>query len=628
MRSRTDNGEPLLTGSDIALTGCAALVVLGFATILFGGAISGLLFEHQWAWPPGPALGPTVIGVVTNPSTPAAGYPPNLRAAIPGPSVFWGTIGVLAAVEAALAGWVAAAASARRAEPGMATRRQLQQAMTARQHAIQHHDRHTDRHDDRGHPFGTALRVPVALRGEDSTLVVAPARAGKTTRLAAGRIVDAPGPVVATSTKADLVALTGHTPRTGQQGRQQGRSLVFDPDRLLDWPAPCRWDAVAGCDDVREALTRARAMVAARPLRGDRNSSFFEGASETVLRCLLHAAALDQLTMRDVLTWARDFDDDQPYQILRSHPDAAPGWVDDLRKFCRAGAPETIGSTAMTLGLVLKSLADPHVLDLVCPTPGDGFDIDAFVRGHHDQSDSHSTASSDRLYLVSEGGDGVSTAPLVTAFAAAVVSAARRHSQTLPGGRLNPPLTLVLDEAANVAPLPDLPTLMADGGGRGITTWTFVQSFSQLRSRWGRDGADTIWGASTAKILLGGCTEADDLERISKVVGDRWASRRSHTTRGGLLPTGEHSTSLSRERERILPVQDLARLPDGTGLLLYRSTPPTLVRLPAWWERPDAHQFRHSLAVTSHANGPTRATGPTAAASTPKADGAPAGGRV
>jgi len=41
MRSRTDNGEPLLTGSDIALTGCAALVVLGFATILFGGAISG-----------------------------------------------------------------------------------------------------------------------------------------------------------------------------------------------------------------------------------------------------------------------------------------------------------------------------------------------------------------------------------------------------------------------------------------------------------------------------------------------------------------------------------------------------------------------------------------------------------
>src|SRR5699024_1352480 len=112
--------------------------------------------------------------------------------------------------------------------------------------------------------------------------------------------------------------------------------------------------------------------------------------------------------------WSRDFTDDTPYDILRSHPDAAPGWVEDLRAFARAGAPETIASTAMTLGLVLKSLADPYVLDLICPAAGDGLDVDAFV-----------TIGTDRLYLVSEGGDGVSTAPLVTAFAAAIVNAAR-----------------------------------------------------------------------------------------------------------------------------------------------------------------------------------------------------------
>jgi type IV secretory pathway TraG/TraD family ATPase VirD4 len=239
----------------------------------------------------------------------------------------------------------------------------------------------------------------------------------------------------------------------------------------------------------------------------------------------------------------------------------------------------------MSLGLVLKSLADPRVLDLVCPGDGEGLDVEAFVR-----------RGTDRLYLVSEGGAGVCTAPLVTAFASAVVSAARRHSQTRPGGRLDPPLTLVLDEAANVAPLPDLPMLMSDGGGRGMSTWVFVQSFAQLRARWGRDGADTIWGASCAKILLGGCTEADDLERISRVIGDRWARRHSHTSRSGLLPHADSSTSTSRERERILRVQDLARLPLGTALLLYRSVAPALISLPAWWERPDATQFKTSQA--------------------------------
>jgi len=224
-------------------------------------------------------------------------------------------------------------------------------------------------------------------------------------------------------------------------------------------------------------------------------------------------------------------------------------------------------------------------------------DVEKFVRGGRDT-----------LYLISEGGDGISTAPLVTAFASAVVSAARRHSQSLPGGRLDPPLTLVLDEAANVAPLPDLPMLMADGGGRGMTTWAFVQSFAQLRARWGRDGADSIWGASSAKLLLGGCTEADDLEKISRVVGDRWARRTSRTSRSGLLPRTDDSTSTSRERERILPVQDLARLPTGTALLLYRSLPPALIALPAWWQRPDAARFTASKGSTASAS-PAATTG-------------------
>ena len=47
----------------------------------------------------------------------------------------------------------------------------------------------------------------------------------------------------------------------------------------------------------------------------------------------------------------------------------------------------------MSLGLILKAMADDRVVDLVCPEAGDGLDVDAFARG-----------GTDTLFLVSEGG--------------------------------------------------------------------------------------------------------------------------------------------------------------------------------------------------------------------------------
>src|ERR1035437_32595 len=95
--------------------------------------------------------------------------------------------------------------------------------------------------------------------------------------------------------------------------------------------------------------------------------------------------------------------------------------------------------------------------------------------------------------------------------------------------------------------------LMSYGGG-GISTWAFVQSLAQLGARWGRDGADSIWGVSSIKLLLGGCTEADGVQRISRVVGERRVRCRSHTSPRVLLSLAQVSTSTSFEGERILPV--------------------------------------------------------------------------
>ena len=104
---------------------------------------------------------------------------------------------------------------------------------------------------------------------------------------------------------------------------------------------------------------------------------------------------------------------------------------------------------------------------------------------------------------------------------------------------------------------------------------------------------------------LGGGTEADGRERICRVVGDRRVRRQSHPIPGGLGCRAQVSTSTSIERERILPVEALARIPVGKALLLYRAVPAALIALPAWWERKDAGVFKESQAQALRVSGRT-----------------------
>jgi hypothetical protein len=49
-------------------------------------------------------------------------------------------------------------------------------------------------------------------------------------------------------------------------------------------------------------------------------------------------------------------------------------------------------------------------------------------------------------------------------------------SEQRPGGRLDPPLSLILDEAASIALINDLPQKVSDTGGRGLTVMVTLQT--------------------------------------------------------------------------------------------------------------------------------------------------------
>ncbi|TNU72781.1 type IV secretory system conjugative DNA transfer family protein, partial [Miniimonas arenae] len=414
--------------------------------------------------------------------------------------------------------------------------------------------------------------VPIHLQHEDSVCIIAPARSGKTTRINVGLILDAAGPVVATGTKNDILLLTAVA------RSRKGEVVAFDPSGIANWPGVARPDFVHGCEDPEEALNRSKAWAAGTSEGSDAgNAAWFRARAASVLACYLHAAAIKpDGSMADVVKWASDFSNEEPIGLLHTSPRVAnAGWAERLRAQTQSQAGETTASLAMTLQGMLDPLASPRILEWLCPTPAERFNPERFL-------DAPNT-----LYLLT-GKGAASTAPLLTMFLDLVVRTAQNVSQTRPGGRLWPALLLDLEEAANVAPMPTLPEVMSDSGGRGITTVVVCQSQAQMRLRWGREEAETIRANATATLYLPGIKEPDLLDELSEAMDRYHADRRSYSSDG--------SYTHSREWEQVMTPAQIRRMPIGKGLLFYRGEKGALIDLPGFWERPDRAQLARDLA--------------------------------
>jgi len=200
-------------------------------------------------------------------------------------------------------------------------------------------------------------------------------------------------------------------------------------------------------------------------------------------------------------------------------------------------------------------------------------------------------ASTDTLYLMTEGNaDGA--APFVTALVDEIMHQARRASQQRTGQRLDPPLAMVLDEPANTAAMPHMPTYMSDSGGRGITLTLAPQGWAQMQRRWGADGAKEIWNSATLALVMGGSKETQFLDDLSRLAGEYERVKTSHT-RGG----GHRTRQTSEHTDRVWRVGDLRRIPDGRALLLYQRLPAAIVDLPTWFTGDQAARLHGDLAA-------------------------------
>ena len=446
---------------------------------------------------------------------------------------------------------------------GFASRAQLKRAVGAKQllrrAAILRPSVTSPKLHDVGLQIARVGRLVICGSVEDSYLLLGPPRAGKGAGALIPWLLEYPGPVIVTSTRDDLIRATVH------QRATRGAVWLFDPTAVVSKAVagPAQrggWSLLSGCEEPLTAILRARAIVAAsRSSDGVRNADFWRGSSETVLRCFFHAAALGGLDVRSVREWVGKQSGTEALALLKD-PRASDGWFADLLGITQM-EEETRTNVFAGAQMSLTVLADPRVLEMV--SAASAFDIDGFLRG------------CGTLYLVGPSDAQHSMAPIIVALIEAIVDRARRLAATMPGGRLDPPLGLFLDEAAQIAPLPSLPRLVADGGGTGITPIVVLQSLAQARDRWGIQAADTIWDACTVRLVLGGMGNDGDLQKLSRLCGEVDERVAAH---------GKGGSSVSSHKRAVISVAEIRGLKPWRALLLYKGLAPAVVTLTPYFK--------------------------------------------
>jgi type IV secretion system protein VirD4 len=385
---------------------------------------------------------------------------------------------------------------------------------------------------------------------ERSTLVLGPSRSGKTSSVIIPNVIAAPGAVVSTSTKPDVLSATARA-----RG-EVGWTMLFDPSGTVESPPGVLrvgWSPVQSSHSWDGALSVGAAMVRSTR-RGGRGSwaplsdDHWSERAASLISPLLHAAALADEPLRKVLSWIDRHDGSTPLRILSDHVGDQVPATDVLAGLLATDEREQSGIWSTASGVFSAYRSQSALASTEPPF----LDAAAF------------SAGANTLYVCSAGQQQQLLAPLVVGILGDIRDATYRRATAGTPGR---PVLFALDEAANIAPLPDLPAIVSEGAGQGLLALVCLQDLSQARSRWGAeaDGFLSLFGTT---MVLGGIADHQTLESLSALAGDvELATRTVGLSRGAGRSTHASLTTSSVFRKR-LPVDVVARGQPGAALAL------------------------------------------------------------
>ncbi|MEV5574517.1 TraM recognition domain-containing protein [Spirillospora sp. NPDC052269] len=414
-------------------------------------------------------------------------------------------------------------------------------------------------------PAGTGARLYSSW--EDTVVAFMAPRSGKTTTQSIPHVLSAPGAVIATSNKADLWSAISSV-RAAKTG---GKIWLFDPQRITYQAQEWWWNPLANLATVEDAHRLAGHFVLT--VDDGQKKDLWGPAAQDLLCALLLAAATSDRSMHHIAQWLDEPAVPTPIELLQQ---AGFHLMASSLKGTQNGAVETRDGIYQTARTAAKCLRDQEILAWV--TSQDElpvFEPDAFA------------ASRDTLYLLSKSLSAA--APLIAALTDTAMRAAERRAEQS-GGRLDPPMVVVLDEAANICRIADLPQLYSHLGSRGIVPVTILQSYEQGVTVWGEPGMAALWGAATRKLIGAGIDSPRLARDLATLIGQHDVPVRSIT-----YNEGRASEQISLRRQEILEAADIRALPAGTALLLATGTRPALIQLRPWYRGP--HTTRINAAI-------------------------------
>ena len=425
--------------------------------------------------------------------------------------------------------------------------------------------------------LGRGSEGSVWTPNETSVLILGPPRSGKTSSMVIPAILAAPSAVVSTSTKPDVMLATSHS------RQRNGPCLLYDPSGTVA-PSPgvqlVAWSPMDSCKSWDEALVTTRGLSGSLSNHRDQGvGQHWRERAEALLAPLLHAAALDGVPMATVLSWV---DRREVTSAIRILDREGASIASDVATGIATTDPREQSGIWSTASGVLAAYRSESALG---STLGPKFDPSTFC------------SQGGTIYICATGRHQELLAPLVVGIIgsvrAAAYSCAAVESSNFPANR--PPQTkalFALDEVANIAPIPDLPAMVSEGGGQGVVTMACLQDLSQARARWGAsaDGFLSLFGTT---VVLPGIADVRTLEDLSLLAGEVEVNTRSVSSplrRTSLWPTlrggvrdGRSSVTTAPNMRRLLPVDAIARGMPGTALLVDQRAQMGWITLTPWF---------------------------------------------
>jgi type IV secretion system protein VirD4 len=410
--------------------------------------------------------------------------------------------------------------------------------------------------------LGIKGRAWVTAPRQTGTLVIGPPRSGKTSGVIIPNVLAWTGPVVVTSTRRDVLDAC-YDLRS-----QRGQVWCFDPIGIVAATMPptvrrLDWSPLRGSADFDTALARARALLAGS-VEGTEGRDHWRARGTQLLGALLHAAALARLPMTDVVEWVHGARLDAAQHVLTESDAVQPLAV--VQGIAHTPDRER-GSIWSAVAGCLAPFDDSTVLASADRAGACDFVATDFLH------------RPDALFVVAPSDASTPLAPLVVGLVEEVREAALRESNHT--GALDLPLLLALDEIATICPLPSLPHIAAEGGGRNVLLLAILQDLSQAAQRWGKEVADGLLTLAGAKLILPGLADADTLQRIETLVGNHWLQQvsRSEMSSGWFSQGGSWGTYRSEIEHPRMPAASIRRLPPGRALAIIGDLDAELVLL-------------------------------------------------